>query len=90
LRLTDDVGERARRVRLILMDVDGVMTDGRIIFQAEIDEAKGFDSKDGVGIRLAQRAGLVTGEVITSSPIPITNRPPGRNRRPAGQRVCVY
>lgn len=46
------------------MDVDGVLTDGRIILQAQLDEAKGFDSRDGVGIRLAQRAGLLTG-VIT-------------------------
>jgi len=64
LRLTADVGERARRVKLILMDVDGVLTDRRIIFQAELDEAKGFDAHDGVGIKLAQRAGLMTG-VIT-------------------------
>jgi 3-deoxy-D-manno-octulosonate 8-phosphate phosphatase (KDO 8-P phosphatase) len=64
LRLTSDVGERARRIKLILMDVDGVLTDARIILQAEVDEAKGFDARDGVGIRLAQRAGLLTG-VIT-------------------------
>ena len=64
LRLTEDVGERARRIKLILMDVDGVLTDRRIIYQAELDEAKGFDAHDGVGIKLAQRAGLLTG-VIT-------------------------
>ncbi len=74
MRLSDDVGERARRVRMILMDVDGVMTDGRIIFQAEIDEAKGFDSKDGVGLRIAQRAGLVTGVITGRLSIATTRR----------------
>jgi 3-deoxy-D-manno-octulosonate 8-phosphate phosphatase (KDO 8-P phosphatase) len=64
LRLTSDVADRARLTKLILMDVDGVLTDRRIIYQAEIDEAKGFDAHDGVGLKLAQRAGLLTG-VIT-------------------------
>ena len=64
MRLTEDVADRARRVKIILMDVDGVLTDRRIIYQAEIDEAKGFDAHDGVGLRLAQRAGLLTG-IIT-------------------------
>ena len=64
MRLTSDVADRARRVKLILMDVDGVLTDRRIIYQAQIDEAKGFDAHDGVGIKLAQRAGLLTG-IIT-------------------------
>ena len=64
MRLSPDVGERARRVRLLLFDVDGVLTDGRIIFQGQQDEAKSFNARDGVGIRLAQRAGLRTG-VIT-------------------------
>ena len=57
MHLSPDVGERARRVRLLLFDVDGVLTDGRINFQAQLDEAKSFNARDGVGSRLAQRAG---------------------------------
>lgn len=64
MRLTSDVADRARLVKLILMDVDGVLTDRRIIYQAQLDEAKGFDAHDGVGLKLAQRAGLLTG-IIT-------------------------
>jgi len=64
VRLTTDLADRARAIKLILMDVDGVLTDRRIIYQAELDEAKGFDAHDGVGIKLAQRAGLLTG-IIT-------------------------
>lgn len=74
MRVTADVADRARRVKLILMDVDGVLTDGRIILQAELDEAKGFDSRDGVGIRLAQRAGLATGVITGRLSIATTRR----------------
>jgi 3-deoxy-D-manno-octulosonate 8-phosphate phosphatase (KDO 8-P phosphatase) len=74
LKLVPDVADRARRVKLILMDVDGVLTDGRIILQAEVDEAKGFDSRDGVGIRLAQKAGLLTGVITGRLSIATTRR----------------
>jgi len=74
LRLTSDVADRAGKIRMILMDVDGVMTDGRIIMQAELDEAKGFDSRDGVGIRLAQKAGLMTGIITGRLSIATTRR----------------
>jgi 3-deoxy-D-manno-octulosonate 8-phosphate phosphatase (KDO 8-P phosphatase) len=48
---------------MIFMDADGVMTDGKIVFLSGGLEAKMFDSKDGVGIKLAQRAGLATGVI---------------------------
>ena len=61
---------RARKIRLLVMDVDGVLTDGRMILSERGDELKAFHTHDGVAIALAKRAGLrtamVTGE---SSPI---------------------
>ncbi|HZE88244.1 MAG TPA: HAD hydrolase family protein [Verrucomicrobiae bacterium] len=57
-------GARARKVKLILMDVDGVLTDGRIIFDDTPGEMKFFDAQDGVGVRLAERVGLKFG-IIT-------------------------
>jgi 3-deoxy-D-manno-octulosonate 8-phosphate phosphatase (KDO 8-P phosphatase) len=63
LKQSPDLIDRARRVKLILMDADGVLTDGKIIFLSGASEAKMFDSKDGVGIKLAQRAGLKTGVI---------------------------
>ena len=61
---------RARKVRLLVMDVDGVLTDGRMILSERGDELKSFHTHDGLAIALAKRAGLrtamVTGE---SSPI---------------------
>lgn len=56
------------------MDVDGVLTDRRIVLQAEQDEAKGFDAHDGVGIRLAQRAGIMTGIITGRLSIATTRR----------------
>jgi 3-deoxy-D-manno-octulosonate 8-phosphate phosphatase (KDO 8-P phosphatase) len=52
--------ERARRTRLLIMDVDGVLTDGRIIQDAQGHELKVFDVKDGHGIVMAHRAKLRT------------------------------
>lgn len=59
----DAVRERARRIRLVLFDVDGVLTDGRVILGAD-DEHKAFDIKDGHGIKMLQRSGVEVG-IIT-------------------------
>ncbi len=53
-----------KRIRLLLLDVDGVMTDGRIIFDNAGGETKAFDVKDGHGLKLVQRAGIQVG-IIT-------------------------
>ena len=52
------------RIKLLLLDVDGVMTDGRIIYLHDGGEAKAFDVKDGHGLKLLQRAGIRVG-IIT-------------------------
>lgn len=54
---------RARRVVMVLMDVDGVLTDGRITFYGARGEAKSFNVRDGAGVRLAREAGLRTGVI---------------------------
>ena len=59
--MTADLSDRARRVRLLLFDVDGVLTDGKILLHADGTESKQFDIKDGTAIVLAQRGGLATG-----------------------------
>ena len=62
--LSSDLEKKAKKIKLILMDADGVLTEGKIIFYSGGGEAKAFDVKDGVGIKLAQRAGLKIG-IIT-------------------------
>ncbi len=60
-----DVLARAAKVRLVLFDVDGVLTDGRLILGDDGQEYKTFNSKDGHGIKMMQRngvsAGIITG-----------------------------
>ena len=67
---TRAVVARARKIRLLVMDVDGVLIDGRMMLSGRGDELKAFHTHDGVAIALAKRAGIrtamVTGE---SSPI---------------------
>lgn len=52
---------KLKPIRLLLLDVDGVMTDGKYYLTGTGDELKGFSSLDGHGIRMAQRAGLQVG-----------------------------
>jgi len=56
-----DIQERAARIKLLLMDCDGVLTDGRIWLFADGEEQKGFHTRDGLGIDLLHRAGLRSG-----------------------------
>jgi 3-deoxy-D-manno-octulosonate 8-phosphate phosphatase (KDO 8-P phosphatase) len=51
--------ERARSIRLVMMDVDGVLTDGRILYTDGGVEIEAFSVRDGFGLRAAQRAGLL-------------------------------
>ena len=58
---TQDIDARAKRIKLLLMDCDGVLTDGRLILLPDGDEQKTFHVRDGHGIKLCERAGLKTG-----------------------------
>ena len=59
--------ERCRAIRLILSDVDGVLTDGGIVFDNQGIEAKRFHVRDGMGIRLWQKAGYRFGLITHRS-----------------------
>lgn len=56
-----EIERRARRIKLVLMDCDGVMTDGSLWLTADGDEQKAFNARDGQGITLCHRAGVKTG-----------------------------
>ncbi|MCL2789547.1 MAG: HAD hydrolase family protein [Desulfobulbus sp.] len=60
-----DVLPRARQVQLLLLDVDGVLTDGAITYMSGGGEAKSFHSQDGLGIKLLQDSGVAVG-IITA------------------------
>jgi 3-deoxy-D-manno-octulosonate 8-phosphate phosphatase (KDO 8-P phosphatase) len=56
-----EVTDRAARVKLLLMDCDGVLTDGRIWILENGEDQKAFHTRDGLGIDLLHRAGLKSG-----------------------------
>ena len=53
-----EVYQRARAIRLLILDVDGVLTDGRLYFDAKGETLKVFHVRDGHGLKMAQRAGV--------------------------------
>ena len=54
------VAERARKIKLVAMDVDGVLTDAGMYYTETGDELKKFNTRDGMGLALAREAGLKT------------------------------
>jgi len=50
--------DKIRRVRLLILDVDGVMTDGSILFDEAGAESKGFNVRDGHGLKMLMRYGI--------------------------------
>lgn len=59
--ISADIRKKAEKIKLLLLDVDGVLTDGRIVVNDRGEETKFFDVRDGHGIRLLIRAGLQVG-----------------------------
>lgn len=64
---------RAAAVRLLALDVDGVMTDGSLLFTAHGDEIKAFNILDGLGLKQLMTAGVEVA-VITGRTSPLTER----------------
>jgi 3-deoxy-D-manno-octulosonate 8-phosphate phosphatase (KDO 8-P phosphatase) len=58
------IQSKAKKIKLLLLDVDGVLTDGRILLDNQGNEQKAFHVRDGHGIKMAQRAGIIVG-IIT-------------------------
>lgn len=62
--LSEDFWERARKIKLLLMDCDGVLTDGRLYFTESGEAMKVFHVRDGQGLSLWHKAGFRSG-IIT-------------------------
>lgn len=63
----------AKPISCILSDVDGVMTDGRLIYQSDGSEIKAFHARDGLGIKRWMAAGFAFG-IVTARKSPIIDR----------------
>ncbi len=60
-------------IRLLVMDVDGVMTDGKVTYTSDGQELKSFNIKDGLGIKRANASGIETA-IITARTSPMVER----------------
>lgn len=73
--MTKNAAERAKKIKIFLMDVDGVLTDGKMYYLPGRDsgmvEFKAFHALDGIGLRLLNQFGIITG-VITGRESPGT------------------
>lgn len=65
--------EKLKNIKLLVLDVDGVLTDGRIIYGDAGDELKCFDVQDGFGIYLLSKVGIRT-VIITAKKSPVVRR----------------
>jgi 3-deoxy-D-manno-octulosonate 8-phosphate phosphatase (KDO 8-P phosphatase) len=73
VEISDKLRSKAAKVRLLVLDVDGVMTDGRIIMDHEGKEIKAFDVRDGHGIKLLRQAGIEVA-VLTGRNSPVVQK----------------
>ena len=64
---------KAKNIKLLLLDVDGVLTDGTLLYTGSAEESKSFNTQDGFGLRLLQEAGVATG-VITARKSAVVQR----------------
>jgi 3-deoxy-D-manno-octulosonate 8-phosphate phosphatase (KDO 8-P phosphatase) len=67
-----NIRAKAKNIKLLLLDVDGVLTDGRIILDNAGNELKSFHVRDGHGIKMAQQAGIIVG-IITGRKAKVVN-----------------
>ncbi len=72
--LSSKLTKRIKKIKLVIFDNDGVLTDGRIILGDRGDELKFFDVQDGHGLVMLRRAGLKVG----ASAIPEPGHAPAR------------
>jgi 3-deoxy-D-manno-octulosonate 8-phosphate phosphatase (KDO 8-P phosphatase) len=72
MKNTRSIAARARRIKMILLDVDGVLTDGGLYYTAEGHEFKRFHAHDGYGIARGREAGILFG-IISGRTTPIVD-----------------
>lgn len=81
-RIPAKIRKKAKKIKLLLLDVDGVLTDGGIVMNDRGEEVKQFNVRDGHGIRLLLRAGVQIG-LITGR----TSKVVGHRARDLGIRI---
>ncbi len=67
MKVNDRIKEKARKVKMVLMDVDGTLTDGKLYILPSGEEIKAYDVKDGAAIIIAQLIGIKVGVITGKS-----------------------
>ncbi len=65
---------KAKKIELLLLDVDGVLTDGTVYYLPDAGEVKGFNTQDGFGLRMVQEAGVSVGLITARSSEAVSRR----------------
>ena len=72
--MSDDLQEKLDKIEMLILDVDGVLTDGTLVIGSDGSETKLFNALDGHGIRLWQRAGMETAIISGRTSPPTVQR----------------
>jgi len=80
-KISASLRSRLKKIKLLLLDVDGVLTDGRIIYDARGVDSRFYDVRDGLGVYLANRMGIKT--VLVTAKESRCLRPRARDMRVA-------
>ena len=70
---SNEIIEKAKKIRLLLLDVDGVLTDGKLYFNNDGQEMKAFNTLDGHGIKVLRKSGVEVG-IITGRESALVSR----------------
>ncbi|MBU1998027.1 MAG: HAD-IIIA family hydrolase [Candidatus Omnitrophota bacterium] len=75
--MEEEILAKAKKIKLLLLDVDGVLTDGRIVYDSRGRDLKFFDVHDGMGVHLLKKAGIST--ILISAKASAAIRPRARD-----------
>jgi 3-deoxy-D-manno-octulosonate 8-phosphate phosphatase (KDO 8-P phosphatase) len=69
-----ELRQRASRIRMLVLDVDGVLTDGKLYFDHDGNEMKAFHTRDGMGMKALQRCGIEIAVITGRSSAAVEHR----------------
>ncbi len=69
-----DISDIVKEIRMLVLDVDGVLTDGTIYYGNSDEEYKAFNIKDGLGIKMLQKSGVIVAIITGRSSAIVTRR----------------
>ncbi len=74
IEMSDELRVRAKNIKLVIFDVDGVLTDGRLFFGDDGQEYKAFHSRDGLGMKMLMHSGVEVAVITARSSNVVAHR----------------